>query len=379
MLALSRRQFSLALLASSSVFAAAATMFFEKTNRYLRIGQYRRDKTFRTSKFYAASELSEKVVLQLDLKTHTWTEIPVTSAPHVIETHPTQSQFSLSATQKADTISCVDWTLGRQISEHVLPSGEFFYGHGVFSNDGSSVFASTYRIGRPSSILKFRFPDLVLEERFDIPYGLAHEIVLLDEDHLLFGNSPMGGSDSPGFGVLNVKTKGTHLFPLAGSEHPRLASISHIERLTDGFMGTFHEALSDFDRPSGLATLKGQKVDFRYNPQASGLRSEILSLAYDWKRKLVWATIPTAEKVLIWDETKQEVLTEFSSLSLKTEQTRDAEPFSLRPYGVSHSEKLGRTFVVTQDYVMVLDSESRKVIETIAKPRGGYSAHARLA
>lgn len=387
--AFKRRRF---LLTTAATFAAGAaglvsTLSPRTTDdavfgpkRFLRFGQYRRDSRFQLSKFYSANSLPEKRVFQLDLNTFDWTSIEVTSAPHVVETHPIEPRYSLSATQKADTISIVNWHIGKQIYSHVLSKGHFFYGHGIFSEDGDSIFASTYHRSKPSSIMRFSFPDLRLIESFDLPYGLSHEILSLDSNHLLFGMSGMNAANGPGFGILDLRSSKYYRMPIAGLNRASVSAITHLERLSSGFVGTFNVIAGDIDRPSGLASLSGNVVQFHLTPEVSGLNYEILSLGFDANALQIWATVPLAKKILICDTPPQNIVEEITQEQLRTQIGPGISPQSaLVPLGLSHDRFRGLTYVVTNENVIVLETKSRTVQKVISKPHAGYSAHARLA
>lgn len=302
-----RRRFLLTVTAAGAATAAISSAWFfskphggSRTSRFLRFGQYHRDPRFQLSKFYSAKSLAEKRVLQLNLETHKWETIDVSSSPHVVETHPTESRYSLAATQKADTISVVDWEQRTQTFEHILADGHFFYGHGVFAEDGSSIFASTYHATKPASIMQFSFPELRLVRKFDLPYGLSHELLTLDSNYLLLGISGLNQKKGPGFGVLELKTSKFFLFPIEDVKRPLISATTHLEKLSSGFVGTYNEIEGDVRRPSGLASLIGDRVGFDLTPEVSKLDFEILSLAFDTNKQQIWATVPMADKIIIY-------------------------------------------------------------------------------
>lgn len=382
-----RRRFLLTVTAAGAATAAISSAWFfpkpndgVRTSRFLRFGQYHRDLRFQLSKFYSAKSLAEKRVLQLNLETHKWETIDVSSAPHVVETHPTESRYSLAATQKADTISVVDWEQRAQTFEHLLADGHFFYGHGVFAEDGSSIFASTYHATKPASIMQFSFPELRLVRKFDLPYGLSHELLTLDSNYLLLGISGLNQKKGPGFGVLELKTSKFFLFPIEDVKRPQISAITHLEKLSSGFVGTYNEIEGDVRRPTGLASLIGDRVGFDLTPEVSKLDFEILSLAFDTNKQQIWATVPMADKIIICEESSQKILEEITAEQLRMlAGSRVTAESDLRPLGLAHDSARGLTYVVTAEVVLVLETANRNVSKIILKPHVGYSAHARLA
>lgn len=335
--------------------------------KHLRFGEFEKFAAFKKENFYSAGELKNRYAYQLDLENLQLEKIPVSAATHVIETHPSQLDLCLCSSQKSDTMSCIDWSSGRELGSIKLNDGDFFYGHAIFLPDGKSVLAAQYKTGRASVISRFSFPDLRQIASYEIVSGTPHEILLLDESTVVFGSS-LGKTAA--FGVLDLtKGQSTH-YPVANliGNH---SVISHLERYGELIIGSYAEYDGQKMGASGLAAFDGQRAELVLSPHESKFRTEVLSLAHDRRKNELWMTLPQEELISIWKRENKSSPVRISSAELNIAHQN--------PNALAHDPRRGLTYLVTHSEILVMRTSTRKVEARISKPTSGYAAHARLA
>mgnify|MGYP001472100255 CR=1 FL=1 len=209
---------------------------------------------------------------------------------------------------------------------------------------------------------------------------------------MIFGSTPFRAEAAPGFGVLNLDTGEVQFAELAPGPNTSGGMISHLTRIKDGFVGSFYStagstagstALKE-NASSGLAMYRpanAEKIDFALRPKTSGYSTEVLSLAYDAVADELWFTAPGEHLIEIWSPEKNRPISAISSTALKSDRQPNGPVSTTRevmPNGIAHDPKRDRTYVVTFETVAVLETSTRTLLKSVAKPRDGYAAHSRL-
>ncbi len=276
----------------------------------LRGGYYQRPRfNYIPNALYSADAATEKHAFEWDLKTGAHKLVETTLPTHVVETHPIETQLSILTTQKTGRASIVDWSLAKQVTAVDLPEGGFFYGHMVFSNDGSKVLGAIFLKDQGAGVGIFEFPSLRLSGFVPTPMGAAHDIVSLgaseksSKELFLFGMARKENG-SPSFALFDLDQMKVREIDTGLPARETPPTIPHLKDCGDHIIANLQEARKAGHLKNGELISFDKKTQTARTEIRVGLLdfdTDMLSLEYDPVRDFAWITVPYQNRIEVWD------------------------------------------------------------------------------
>lgn len=350
------------------------------SGRFLHGGIIQKPKSFHRKNYYPSSYFLDREVFRIDVRNLKSVSIATSAAPHVVETHPSESRYSVVGTQRSDTIALIDWKSGEEVTSRKQLDKSFYYGHSVFSKGGDKVLSSVVQPASARSFIEvLDFPSFKVVDEIVIERGIVHEIAHLADDKFVFGLTPFYSLvRKPEFGILDLAERRVEYIeiPFAGMQ----AVFSHLQIRKNLVIGEIFEELAPASprHPAAQSQvtrllsldLNTHAVSEIRDPGLNGMDQEVntqaLSLAVDETEGTLWVSYPDLAKIQVWN--------------LKDSGLLETLIFSMEsaPRGVALDGETGRMLVSTEKSVMVFDSKSRKPVLNLTLPTKGYCAHLRF-
>lgn len=315
---LSRRSFLLAAGAATASTAAIMVnqdlqLFIRRSLRnsppphpisHLRGGFFQTPRGVR--EFGPAAAVENRNVFDWHLASGATRIVPVSAAPHVVETDPEDSTLSIVGTKFKDTISVVDWKLEKEVAFHCLPPGSYFYGHAAFVRGQKQIlapllFKSNFAIG------VFEFPSLKLLDTISTNHRWAHEITSIGGSEFVMGLS--SNSDHlPAFAIYDHGTRQLTEYPIPSRKSAIETSVPHIQ-ICDDSKVIANLQLNNRAFQSGLASfdLSTRETAVLIEPSQQNI-GELLSFTYDHQYENAWVTGPRDSIMYVWNVPRGELV-----------------------------------------------------------------------
>lgn len=198
----------------------------------LRGGYFTRPPELANMRFSRANVMLNRAVFDWNLESGETRFVRTATAPHVVETHSSDRNISVFATKRTDTVSLVDWRKEEETAKHVLPDGEYFYGHATFCENGSVIILPVWKNRGAPGLAIFENPSLNQIGFVETPRGIPHEPSQRGGDKFLFGvgNSPTAAA---AFGFFDLNARTTKYFDSEFGAGPSDIIISHLKDCGD--------------------------------------------------------------------------------------------------------------------------------------------------
>jgi hypothetical protein len=238
---------------------------------------------------------------------------PISVPAHTINPIPHHPHRGLAVSSRAPLASIIDWQEQKEVRRLELPNDQVLQGHVVFRQSGNgthtALISASRRVGTRMAdgrLIEVELQDLQIVKSHPVPSGFSHEMLAIDQDHIVMG---MAGLQRVGsrFSVFDAVTgkseklpslfevdewRGMAHFVIAPGqpESPRLSIWSSNTR--DGKLFS-DPALVFLD----LNSMRADKFMFPEELK----RSELLSMAYHPHTGRLWGTLPDLNRAFVFD------------------------------------------------------------------------------
>ena len=240
--------------------------------------------------FLAAAQLPDDSygLLGMDADGQALFTVPLPGRGHAAAAHPTRPEAVAFARRPGDFALIIECTTGRQTARLQAPAGRHFYGHGVFSSDGSRLFTTEndYEAGR--GVVGVWAAGEAYQRLGEFSSGGIgpHDIARLpNSDTLVVANGGLETHPDSGREKLNLatmqpnlsylSTQGVRLEQIEMPTALRMNSIRHLAVRPDGLVAFAMQAQSRAGAAVGLIGFhqRGRPAELAVYP-----RSELVEL-----------------------------------------------------------------------------------------------------
>lgn len=339
----------------------------------LRGGYYRLPLNYSRNRPYKAANLDTKRVFDWNLSTRRVRSFDVSVATHVVETHPGDTNLSILATKNIDRISLLNWSTGEEVSHFQFASGEYFYGHGAYSDSGKLFIAPAHRGNGSSRLCIFEFPSLKLVDEIQVSRGISHDIVARGKDQFLFTVSA-GVGKTAAFGFLDLPGRSVVFQEADVEKIGRDLIVGHLKDCGDRYIANVQIAKNGDLANGSLVSIdkSTQSVRSEISVVNTTIKAEMLSLEYDPVTSYVWISVPNQDQIEVWD------------MKAGRQVQRLTFPKRTFPTGISSFPGLELVIVTTPTKFLAFNSRTLQRLEKVEEQAPhqvldkGLLAHSRI-
>ncbi|MEP4194149.1 MAG: DUF1513 domain-containing protein [Aliishimia sp.] len=249
--------------------------------------------------------------------------LPLPARGHAAAAHPNRPEVVAFARRPGTFAIVLDCVSGMQIARLSAPNGRHFYGHGVFSQDGSKLFTTENDFGVGQGVVGVWDVARGYERVGEFASGGVgpHDIKRLpSSDVLVIANGGIDTHPESGRTKLNIPTMRPNLAYVEDEQVIETAeltrefhkkSIRHlaISSTNDVAMGMQSEGDPDETALVGLHR-RGQPIQLMQSPDAQlrAMQGYIGSIAFSGDDLLIAATSPRGNLVHIYDAADRELI-----------------------------------------------------------------------
>jgi len=241
---------------------------------------------------------------------------PISVPAHTINPIPDQPHRGLAVSSRAPLASIVDWQSQKEICKLELPSDQILQGHVVYRQSASgpptAFISASRRIGSRMAdgrLIEVELNDLQIVKSHPIPSGFSHEMLAIDQDHIVMGLAGLLRSGSR-FGVFDVVTGKTDKLPslfeidewrgmahfVMAANQPKASRLS----VWSSNSRDSRDGQSFIDPALVFLDLDSMRTDkFMFPDELK--RSELLSMAYHPQTGRLWGTLPDLKQAFVFD------------------------------------------------------------------------------
>lgn len=209
--------------------------------------------------------------------------------------------------------SIVDWREGKEVRKLELQEDQIFQGHVVYrqgsSGSPTAFISASRRVGSRMAdgrLIEVELNDLQIVKSHPVPSGFSHEMLAIDQDHIVMG---MAGLQRVGsrFSVFDAVTGKTEKLPSL-FEIDEWRGMAHFVMAPDQPQSSRLSIWSSNTRDGKLFVdpalvfldLNNMRADKFMLPDELK-RSELLSMAYHPRTGRLWGTLPDLNQAFVFD------------------------------------------------------------------------------
>ncbi len=260
-------------------------------------------------------------------------QLPLPGRGHAAAAHPDRAEVVAFARRPGRFASVLDCVTGQVLSAFEAPEGRHFYGHGTYSTDGNFLYTTENDYEAGSGIIGVWDATRNYRRVGEFSSGGTgpHELALMpDGDTLVVANGGIETHPDSGRTKLNLATMKPNLSYLgSGGElkdqvflgsRMRLNSIRHLSVRPDGLVAfalQWQGELPDAPPLLGFHKLGHQPELAEFSePDLTGLRGYVGSVAFSAKGGLVAITSPRGSHVQVYDAGSRKMVSRFASVDV---------------------------------------------------------------
>ena len=229
-------------------------------------------------------------------------KIPLSFRGHGTIKHPKKAWTVLVFPQRGGMAAEVD-IKSRKVSKQIAAeTGQQFYGHGIFSDDGSTLFSTEINLKNGSGILAIR--DSMTYKvigKYETGGFIPHDVKLINNGKtLIVANAAPKATDKTSLAYIDIHSG--KILENPSTDFPK-ASFAHLALATGGEI--FISTTPIDNKMAGRVFIRtpGKAIEVLPLPDLvlAKVEGQALSLAIDNQRGIVGVTIPQTGRVLFWN------------------------------------------------------------------------------
>lgn len=290
---------------------------------------------------------------------------------HIVDTHHIDRNLSILTSQKTNRMALIDWSVGREVKAIELADAGYFYGHALYSDDGTKILVPIFQGPGTSGFAIFEFPSLKQIDFIATSRGAAHQAIPLGGDTFFFGTTS-DASKPNAFGILNLSSRSVRYIETGFGNSPKKTVVAHMKDCGDHVIANLQEpgnngyltngALISFDKKTETtrAVIGRGVLDFN---------TDMLSIDFDPTSGYAWITVPYQNRIEVWNVARGSLV--------KTLHF----PIEVQPTAISRLEDRDLVVVTTGHRFFAYNAKSIVRISTAEEKmphhllNGGHCAH----